>query len=53
MTEDQIAFVDNYIHTTQEVTLSNKTREKHYYSSYNNGKEEIIVKQLIIITQHE
>jgi len=49
MTEDQILFIDNYIHKTQEVILSNNTKEKHYYS-HNNWKEEIIVKELIIVT---
>jgi len=49
MTEDQILFIENYIHKTQEISLSNGTREKHYYS-YNNWKEEIIVKELRIIT---
>jgi len=40
-----------YDSETQEISLSNGTREKHYYS-YNNWKEEIIVKELRIIT-HE
>ena len=54
MTEDQILFIENYIHKTQEIILTNNTKEKHYYS-YNNWKEEIIVKQLTIIpiTQNE
>ena len=51
MTEDQILFIENYIHKTQEIIFSNNTREKHYYS-YNNWKEEIIVKELRII-KHE
>ena len=51
MTEDQILFIENYIHKTQEVTLLNNIKEKHYYSYvYNGRKEEIIVKQLTIIT---